>query len=61
VRRADLITFMCRMSRDAGRLNLLELSGPVRGLLYLFYLPVDTRNIPEDLNPQQDQIVLTQI
>jgi len=40
LRRADkLITFMCRLSGNSGRLNLLEpkgLSKPVMGLVYLY-------------------------
>jgi hypothetical protein len=34
VRRADLATFMCRLSRNSGSLNLLKPSGPVQRLLY---------------------------
>jgi len=38
MREADLSTFMCQMSWKSGRPNLLEPSGPVTGLLYLYLL-----------------------
>ena len=35
----NITTYMCRLSRNSGSLNLLKPYGPVQGQLYL-YLPV---------------------
>jgi len=43
VRRADLTTFICRLSWNPGSLNLLETSGPFQaciGIVLLLHLPV---------------------
>jgi hypothetical protein len=60
VRGADLTTFMCRLCRNSGNLNLLEPSGPVQACngIALPYLKAVTWHMPQNKSLAHEKDVM---